>query len=266
MTAIFWRVVKNNKIAIIAYSLSGFAFLWLYFAIFPSLQSQSQNYSAILQSLPPALLKIFGMISNSLSIENLLSAKHFSLVWPIMAIFLVASYGGNTLAGEIEKGTLELLLALPISRIKLFFSKYYVGLVGLVIFVIFSILTAIPLAELYHFDYNINSFLMMGILGLLFAWSIYALTIFFSSVFDEKGKVFSYVGSILIVMYVLNIIALLKDNLVNLKYFSFFYYFDYTDALMNHHIGYITYLLFIGVIVIFTLLGSIYFSKRDIAV
>lgn len=73
-------------------------------------------------------------------------------------------------------------------------------------------------------------------------------------------------GGILIIMYVLNIIAALKDNLKNLKYLSFFYYYDPDQALIKNIINNTGVLVFIIVIVVCTVLAVVWFKKRDVAV
>ena len=67
-------------------------------------------------------------------------------------------------------------------------------------------------------------------------------------------------------MYVLNIIAAIRESLADLKYASFFYYFNPSLALIYNKIDDYSYVVFLSVIVVFTILGAIIFSKRDIAV
>ena len=89
---------------------------------------------------------------------------------------------------------------------------------------------------------------------------------FFSAIFSEKGKANFTVLGILIVMYFINIIALLKDNLDKLKYLSFFYYFNYNDILVHNKIDHLTWWVFIGTFVVSTVVALIWFNKRDIAI
>jgi hypothetical protein len=73
-------------------------------------------------------------------------------------------------------------------------------------------------------------------------------------------------GGTLVVMYFLKIVAVLSENLVNLKYLSFFYYFNAGDALIQHIINAETYWVFIGISIVCTISATIWFTKRDVAV
>lgn len=52
--------------------------------------------------------------------------------------------------------------------------------------------------------------------------------------FSDKGKATMASGGVLIVMYFLNIISSLKDSLVNLKYASFFNYFNASSLMAKN--------------------------------
>ncbi|OGD56947.1 hypothetical protein A2V71_03070 [Candidatus Berkelbacteria bacterium RBG_13_40_8] len=264
MWPIFKRVLKDRRILLIIYSLSSIALLWMYIALFPSFQSQSRSLEELIKSYPESFLKAFNFDINSLTtIEGFLSTEQFSFVWPLLVIFMTVGYAGSAFAGEIEKGTIEILLSQPISRLKIFFGKYLSGLMMLFIFTFVSVYAAVPLSRSYDISVDSKNFLTMTLLAILFSWAIYAIGIFFSAVFSDKGKVFFLSGIILVAMYVLNILASIKESLSDLKYASFFYYFNPSKALVYNEIDHWSYLIFIGVIVLFTIMGAVYFTKRD---
>jgi len=73
-------------------------------------------------------------------------------------------------------------------------------------------------------------------------------------------------GGILVAMYALNLIASLKENWEELKYLSFFHYFDYGAALIDKVIAWESLVVFVGVIFVSVIAGAIVFLKRDIAI
>jgi ABC-type transport system involved in multi-copper enzyme maturation permease subunit len=155
---------------------------------------------------------------------------------------------------------------LPVSRIKIFFAKYLGGLALTAVFTALSVFAVIPLAAAYHVDYQASHYVTTFVIGLLFAWAIMSIAFFFSVVFNSKGKAYFIPVGILIVMYVFKIISSLKDNFKDLQYTSFFYYFDANKSLIDNKIDHWSYLVFGGVIIVFTIIAVIWFSKRDIAV
>jgi ABC-2 type transport system permease protein len=235
----------------------------MYVALFPEFSSVKIDF---IQNMPQGFLKAFNFDPNSfITVQGFLATEQFSLVWPMLAIALVIGFSGFAIAGEVEKGTIEFLLAEPISRARLFVSRYLAGLLMLVIFVVFSILVAIPLCQMYHISFTTDHFYTMALLSFLFGLAIYSLGMMFTAIFSDKGKVFFASIGVIVVMYVINIVSSLRDSLVNLKYASFFYYYSPPKALVYNQIDHWSYLIFIGVAVICTIVGAIYFTKRDIA-
>ena len=269
MKAIFWRTIKDRRIVLLIYCLGIVGFLWMYVGMFPSFADKKEQFNQLMQYYPKELMQAFGVTEITQifsSLENFLAMEQFSIVWPIVVIALAVSIGGASIAGEIEAGTIETLLELPVSRIKIFFAKYLAGLVLLAIFTAVSVFAVIPLAAAYHVDYQTSHYVTTFVIGLLFAWAIMSLAFFFSVVFNSKGKAYFIPVGILIAMYVLKILSSLKDSLKDFKYSSFFYYFDANKSLIDNTIDHWSYLVFGGVIVVFTIVAVIWFSKRDIAV
>lgn len=269
MIAIFLNTIKNRRIFIAIYSFAAVAFMWMYVAFFPYIQEKSADFDKLLEAYPESFLEAFGIQAGSLwfdKLENFLAVEQFSFVWPIMVIAMLVALGGFSIAGEIEKGTIETLLSQPISRLKIFFGKYLAGVVSLIIFTIISIFAVIPLAKSYHIDYQLSHYFTTALLGFMFGLAIFSIAALFSSLFSEKGKAYFISAGILVVMYVINILSTLKESVADLKYFSFFYYFDVNKALIDNQIEHLAYWVFLGVSLMCTALAAWWFSKRDISV
>ncbi len=269
MLAVFWRTIKDRKYTILAYFLAAVLFLWMYVSLFPFIQEQAEELKKALDVYPESFMQAFGIENQQLlfeKLDNFLAAEYYSFIWPIMVIALLISLGGYSIAGEVEKGTMETLLAQPISRVKLFFEKYLAGLFIFIIFVIVSVFAVVPLAEAYNIDYQFNHYITVAILGFMFGLAIFSIASLLSAIFSEKGKAYFITAGIIIVMYVLNIMATLKESLADLKYFSFFYYYDYSKALFDNQIDDLAFWVFLGVSVVCTALAVFWFSKRDISV
>jgi len=266
MLTVFLRILKDRRMVTLVYCLASVLLLWMYIALFPSFKEQSAAMEQMIKNYPESFLKAFNFdIKSFTTLEGFLSTEQFSFMWPLLAILSMVGFAGSALAGEVEKGTIEVLLSEPLSRLKLYLSRYLAGLLILIFFVVISIFSAIPLARLYDISFSTDGFMALALLCFIFGWAILSLAMFFSSVFSDKGKVFFLSGGLLVVMYVLNIVSALKENLADLKYFSFFYYFNPTNALYHHQIDHWAYLVFLGVALVLMIFGAIWFIRRDIA-
>ncbi|HLC38817.1 MAG TPA: ABC transporter permease subunit [Patescibacteria group bacterium] len=267
MKAVFWRILKDRQSVFLVYILVNIGLLLMYISLFPSFKDQSAAMEQLFKSYPESFLKAFNFdIANFTTIEGFLSTEQFSFMWPLLVVLMSVGFAGTAFAGEIEKGTIEILLAQPISRLKLFISRYLAGLASLVVFVIFSVFIAIPIIEIFKISYTFENFATMALLAFLFGLVIYSIGMFLSAIFSDKGKVYFISGALLVVMYVLNIVSSIKEQLADLKYVSFFYYFNPSKALIHNQIDHWGYLVFIGISAVVIVIGAAWFSKRDIMV
>ncbi len=122
-----------------------------------------------------------------------------------------------------------------------------------------------PLAAIHDIDYELVNFSNFFVFALLFGLATYSIAMFFSSIFSQKGRVYFVTAGIIILMYVANIVSALKDNLEDIKYVSYFHYFDSSQLLVHNKIDDLAYWIFIGSIVVFTAAGALIFNRRDIA-
>lgn len=267
MLTIFWRTIKDKKIFISVYCLFAILMMFMYVAMYPSIRDEAENFDELMQSYPEEFFKAFNIETISFDrVENFLSIENYSIVWPLMAMFMMVSLAGYSIAKEIEKGTAEILLAKPVSRLKIYFTRYLTGTIILLLFTLVSVFSVIPLAEIYNVDYALDHHVKIFVLSFLLGLAVFSVSLMFSSMFSEKGKAYAVSGGLLLLMYVLNLVASLKEDLENLKYASFFYYYDFNKALIENSIDNLSIYVFLGVIVVCTTIGAIWFNKRDIAV
>jgi len=270
MFNIFLTIIKDRKISLLVYCLVGIMLLWMYIAMFPALQTQSEVVIKVLEQMPEDMQKwMEGLGADTASfttIEGFLASKQYSLVWPLMAILMVVGLLGATIAGEIERGVLEVNLARPVSRSDIILGRYLAGLLMIFVFTFFSIYSIMPLAEFYDIDVSFSNVNKLALLAFLFGWAVLSMSMFFSSFLSERTRAFAMIGGLLMGMYVLNTIALISEKYNDIKYTSFFHYFDTVGALINNEIGQTSIWVFIVCIIVFTGLGVILFNKRDIAV
>lgn len=267
MLAVIIQGLKRKKIATMAYCLASMFFMWMYIVMYPTIAEQSAEFEKAFSSYPDEFFQIFNIEELKFdSVEKFLSVEHYSIVWPMMVLFFTISLAGFLIAMEVEKGTLSLILARPISRFKIFISRYLAGFISLIIFSIFSVLIAIPLCALHNVRYDLRGHITTLILCLLFGGAIFSLAMMFSAFFSEKSKVYMVMGGGLMIMYVFNVAANLHESWEKLKYFSFFHYFDYNASLIDHTISRAALMVFIITIVISFISGLIIFNRRDIAI
>ncbi len=258
------NILKQKRLFILYYSVGTFLYVLLLVLTFPTIQSNSKAYTQIVNSLPKTFLRAFGVSQNNLTLLNYLSGKYTVIMLPLIMIFLIVSFSNSEVAGQIENKTIGLVLSLPISRFKIFISKYISGLIGILVFIIFGVILIIPLASIENFKYSVLDIYLISILTFIFGLSILSFSFFISSFFSNKGKSTMLISSVIFIMYVFNVVYSLSSNLKLLKYFSIFYYYNINNIIQNNSIKISSIIVFSLIFIVFLLFGLFIFLKRDI--
>jgi ABC-2 type transport system permease protein len=267
MQTIILRELRDKKISLIVYCLALLGTLFMYASLYPTIQDSWQEMQKLYESYPKELYEAFGIQNLSIdSLEKFLAVEQFSFVWPIAALFFAVSRAGSALAGEIEKGVMGLYLSLPISRTKLYLAKYLSFLASLCIFITFSVFAVIPVAAIFNLSVNIGNISKVALLSFLFMWAVYAVALFVSAIVSERSKVYMLLGGGLIAMYVINVVASLKQSFSWLSNYSVFHYFNAQDILSGGTVTATSLVVFCLTIIGASILGVIAFNKRDISV
>ncbi len=106
----------------------GGSFVYLLFlgSAFPTLQNNAADFEKMLDSYPEALRAMFNIVEGvSLSSgPGFLHMELYSLVLPLLLIIFAVGFGARAVAGEEEDGTLDLILAGPVSRLRLLAHQF----------------------------------------------------------------------------------------------------------------------------------------------
>jgi len=265
MFAVFARAILDRKRILAVFLAVSVAMMWMYVVTYPSLQATAAEVSEFVKSLPPELNKAFGLDPRSFTtFEGYVAGKQFSMIWPMMMVMLVGGMAANYISGDIEKGTMEMVLSQPITRQKIIISRILSGVFICFLFAAISVLSVIPMTKIYDINIPINHFFLISFIGFLFGLAVYGFSMLVSALFSEKGKALFLTIAILLTMYIINIVALLKASLEDIKFASYFYYYDYAGILLDGKVGRLSIIFFLISFLFFSAAGIVLFSKRDI--
>jgi ABC-type transport system involved in multi-copper enzyme maturation permease subunit len=224
---------------------------------------------SILEALPPALRAFTQTQPEFIAASGLAGFLSVSFTHPVyLAVACVALVGfaARGLAGEMERGTIQLALARPISRPSVYLSRVYgviavavllsvVGPIGMLI----GLELAKPAGE---FD-RVN-FVFAGISTFFLFWSIGGLTLLGSAAADTGGRCVAWATTGLVISYFVDYFASLWDALEPLEPLSILDYFDPGQALVNGQIE-ATNLIVLGLVgAVGCLAGLVVFVRRDL--
>lgn len=127
---LFLKSLRDHRASILGYGLGMALFGLLILFVFPTIEGM-EGVSDLFDQYPPAFKSLFGMEGdNFLTLEGFLAIEMFSLGPLVVALFAVNA-AASMVAGEEERGTLDLLLANPLPRWRLVLEKYGAGAAAL---------------------------------------------------------------------------------------------------------------------------------------
>ena len=127
--SVFERAFHEQRRAMAGWlaGLGGLALVML--AIYPTVRDNPQ-ISKLIETYPEALRSMFG-ISDYTSGAGYLRAEVFSFMAPLLIVIFAVLWGGDVIAGEEERHTIDLLLANPVSRRRILLEKWAAVIVGI---------------------------------------------------------------------------------------------------------------------------------------
>lgn len=231
-------------------------------SIFPAI-ADGPGLEQMTDALPQGMLEAVGVedLASMGTITGFLEAQIFGLVLPLAIPFFAILAAAGAIAGAEENGTIDVLMGNPLPRWQLV-AAYFVS-------------TAIALAGvlslfglfLWGSAQFIDAELPIGTVaeGVFGAWP---LALFFgglamvaSAAFHRRMLAVGVAGGVLFVMYFLNVVSGLVEELEFLEYFSAIYYYG---APLTEGIDWANFAILTGAAIILAAAAVFAFQKRDI--
>jgi ABC-2 type transport system permease protein len=126
LRSVFGAAVWSRRRSLAWWIGGSFAYLLFLGSAFPTLQGNAADFEKMLDNYPEALRAMFNIVEGvSLSSgPGFLHMELYSLVLPLLLIIFAVGFGARAVAGEEEDGTLDLILAGPVSRLRLLTHQF----------------------------------------------------------------------------------------------------------------------------------------------
>lgn len=260
----FKREFLINLKSLIIWLIVAFLFLAIIYIIYPLIINEDNlaMIDQMMTSIDPSILKIFNMDIFTLShVSGWLYSEGFAMISIFMAIY--ASILGTTiLLKEEDNKTIEYLYSKPISKKRIISSKYFVGIINILLFntVIFLInLVGLTLSN----DLEFSKLLVISSFQLLTIIPIFVISLFLSTLFRKTNNCLMVGIGFVFISYFFNVISLLGEKVSFIKYFSIFTLSNYRNYLIDNVISFGNVVVSIVVIVLFTYLTYYIYDRKE---
>ncbi len=261
---VFVQAIKDKyKGAIIATVLLFLYVFWMA-TFYPQMEGMMGMYDQMLEN--PTFKALLGSeLTGMSSFAGFLTVEVFSYLGLVLGAY-VAFLSASFIAGEIEQKSSELMLSLPVSRVKIILSRFAMVLpVAAVISA--AMLLAIFLGAKYIGEsVDIVWFAYGMLFSGMFMVAVGAGALLLSALMsDGKKAAFSAIG-ILLAMFLVENIGSMITSIDWARQLSLYHYAKVTTIVLNHEVSWTNFGILAAAAIVFLALAVIVYQRRDINV
>jgi len=186
-------------------------------------------------------------------------------VTPLVFLTFAIGFGAGAIAGEEEQGTLDLLLANPLSRRRVVLEKFGALSTGIILLAIIYWAGLAVGTTIITEDVNLLNLAAACFSAALLGITFGTLSLAIGCAMGKRNLAMAGAGGLAAVTYFLNALAPVIDSLEPFRGLSPFYYYIGGDPLLNGlNVGHAGVL--IGLTAVFIVVALMLFERRDVSV
>ena len=247
--------------------VGSFGYLVAITATYTFFIDQQQVYQSLLENYPEALLAMFGVESGAalFSPDGYLTSQAFGWLVPLLTLVLGIGIGAAAVAGEEEDGTMDLLLALPVTRTSLILQKLGAMIVLLLVLGVAVFAGTAVGAVGIDMDVSMVNLAAASLSAVLFGLVFGTLALAIGAATGKRGVSLGVSSGVALVAFLIQTLAPIVDWLEPAHPLTPFYYYGDNQPLVNGlHWGHAGVL--IGLSALLVLVAVLTFRRRDIRV
>jgi len=268
---IFLKTLRDKRRALIGWALVMTGMSLIYLAYWPYIRDNpfmGEMMISYLQSFPPGLIEAFmgGTLGEfTTKAEAFLNSELFFMFVPLSFMIFTASFGSDSIAGEEDRGTLDLLLSNPMPRSRVVLenfgalaaSTFLLGVVLAIELIIASAATSTNLNLIRLGEITLSLILLSLVFG--------SAALAFGCIGLGPGMSTGAAVTLGVASYFLNSLGAVIKELEPYRKLSPFYYYIRADPLINGlNLGDAAVLAVIALVLL--VLAIVTFQRRDVSV
>ncbi|MBC8279942.1 MAG: ABC transporter permease subunit [Chloroflexi bacterium] len=262
---VFLKTLRDQRRSLCWWVLGVVALSLFTVLFYPSI-ADAPEFDEMLENLPEALSRaMLGDVTDLTSPEGYLNSQLFVFMIPLVFLIFTVARGSGAVAGEEERGTLELLLSYPIRRWKLVTDKFSAMASAIAIVAAGTWLSLFIGAAMV--DMEIGAWRLaeatFSAAWLSLVFGTFALAL--GSATGKRNMSIGITAGLAAGAYLLNAMAPLSETLEPTRKFSPFYYYSSSDPLSNG-LDPLHVLVMAGLVAVFLVIATLTFERRDIGV
>ncbi|MEF8858082.1 MAG: ABC transporter permease subunit [Halolamina sp.] len=263
MSETFWYETERRLKGTVVFAVVVSLYAVFAVGLFPSVETANVDFERLMESYPEALREAFGVEAIG-TIEGFLAGELYNFVWVLLLGVYFAYRAGGMIAADIERGRMDLLLSLPISRARLLVEKYASLIVPITVVNIVTGITVYAGTVVIGHAIDPVAIVMVHLLSIPYLLACAAIGLVFSVVLDRADIAQRAALGALFVLYLIESLATSTEQFEALKYLSPTYYYAPTDVLVRESYAVVDTAILGGMAVGLLFCSYLRFKNRDI--
>jgi ABC-2 type transport system permease protein len=262
---LYVKSLRDQRRSLSGWSLALIAFSVFMMAMYPTVKDTAKQLDDYIRQMPETLKSLFGGLNDYATMTGYLKAEMFNFMVPVLFLIFAIGSGGRAIAGEEERGTLELLMGNPVSRRRVVVQKLGALLTSI------AVLTALLWSgvaigavaigaslSLIHLTAQATS---LALLSVAFGSMAFATGAFFG----RKAVASATCAGLAVAGYLVNALSSSVGWLRPYRLLSPFYYYGAHDPIL-HGLDPLHVAVLAGISILFAAAALVGFERRDLAV
>lgn len=264
--AILWQVVRRRRMSLFWWSIGLVLFIALLAVAYPTVRNNNE-LDRTFSGLPPSVQTLLGLsaINTLTSPVGYLNSQYFANVLPLILLVFAIGLGAWAISGDEAGGTLELLLANPVSRTQVALERAaaLIALLALLTAVaavaLVILAAAVGLEQSLPAERIVAATVACGFLALTFATIAFAV----GAATGRRSPAVASAATLAIAGYVIEGLAAQVKALQPIRALSPWHWLLESDPL-RHGLVARSWLLPLAVSAVVVGLGTVLFTGRDL--
>ncbi|MFC1846914.1 ABC transporter permease subunit [Chloroflexota bacterium] len=262
---IVFKTLRDRRRSLLFWGLGMAVLAAIMIAFFPVVRDAA-FISEYIESFPEEFMALFGGdIVDYTSPEGYLNGELFFMMYPLLMLVFAIGFGSGAVAGEEERGTLDLLLSNPLNRWRVVLEKF-IGMVICTLLLTFIFWATLAIGgAIVDMELNLLKLAAVCFSGSLLAITFGSVALAMGCARGKRGLAIGVGGALGVYGYMLNALAPLIDWLEPFQIASPFYYYIDANPLANG-LNLAHAAILIGLALLFLGVAIFTFERRDLAV
>ena len=265
--AIFWKTMRDSAATLIAAAIGMTAFVVLFVWSMQSMGTELLDFVSKFGFLKKIFEVGFGInVSGEISLNVLFSACFTHAMILLLAWSTIISISTRVTVGEVERGTADLLLSLPVSRQEVMFSTSLVWVLSA------AVLSACPIVGVWIGSLvleteevvEINRYVAPAVNFFCLNLAVGGISTMIACLASRRGLAIAWIVGVLVSSVVLNFVEPFIDAVKHIRIVGLMSYFRPVDTVRNNDWPVSSILVLLGIAVVSWVVGSVVFCRKDI--